>query len=150
MGLVLLLVLLGAPAPLEAEMSWASEPGAPLLTLRGGPLPAPLVVPLWLALAEPDPDDKCHMHDEAASFAREGGAQVVAARRLPASRLRLSAGLVHDFRRGRFVVRKLRQVRVISEYPVAALTRGLLENAQRTKAVHHERSVARHLPLVLP
>lgn len=48
------------PRPLAAVPGTLREdavaPGTPLVTLEGGPLAAPVVVPLWLDLRDPDPE----------------------------------------------------------------------------------------------
>ena len=61
------------PPDLRVEMLDAGlQTGAPLLRLRGGPVPSPMDVPLWLAFGPDDDVDRC-MHHEAVTLVLPDG-----------------------------------------------------------------------------
>lgn len=74
---VLLRVRVEAPRPDELRVEMLDpdlRTGAPLLRLRGGPVPRPFDVPLWLTFDEADrAQDTCALHHEALAFALEDG-----------------------------------------------------------------------------
>lgn len=63
----------GPPPTSGATFHNPQTRGQPFLTVKGGRLPQPVTVPLWLTITDADPDQKCAIHHEAVLMIRPDG-----------------------------------------------------------------------------
>lgn len=63
----------GPPPTSGAQFHSPTRAGEPFVTVKGGRLPQPVTVPLWLTVTAPDGDGKCAIHHEAVLMMRPDG-----------------------------------------------------------------------------
>jgi hypothetical protein len=63
----------GPPPATRAQFRQPMKAGDPFVVVQGGRLPAPVTVPLWLTITQPDPDGECPAQHEATLMMRPDG-----------------------------------------------------------------------------